>query len=108
MGPDHPQVALGLNNLADLLTAQNKIDEAEPLFRRALEIWETQLGENHPHVASGLFNIASLLKKQNKLDEAREIRDSALPLARRVLGPRHQVTQNLSAPKFFEPSYWDG
>ena len=35
-GPDHPNVAIDLNNLAELLQAINRLSEAEPLDRRAL------------------------------------------------------------------------
>ncbi len=37
-GPDHPNVAIDLNNLAQLLQATNRLAEAEPLMRRALAI----------------------------------------------------------------------
>ena len=42
-GPDHPNVASDLNNLAQLLQATNRLAEAEPLMRRALAIDETEL-----------------------------------------------------------------
>ena len=42
-GPDHPNVAIRLNNLAELLQATNRLAEAEPLMRRALAIDETEL-----------------------------------------------------------------
>ena len=32
-GPDHPNVAIGLNNLAQLLQATNRLGEAERLLR---------------------------------------------------------------------------
>ncbi|CAB1113777.1 unnamed protein product [Ectocarpus sp. CCAP 1310/34] len=41
-----------------------KFAEAEPLYRRATEIWETALGPEHPHVATALNNRAGLLIKQ--------------------------------------------
>jgi tetratricopeptide (TPR) repeat protein len=37
-GPDHPNVATDLNNLAELLRDTNRLSEAEPLIRRALAI----------------------------------------------------------------------
>ena len=37
-GPDHPNVAIELNNLARLLHDTNRLDEAEPLMHDALEI----------------------------------------------------------------------
>jgi hypothetical protein len=38
-GPDHPRVAIDLNNLAQLLQATNRLSDAEPLSRRHLEIF---------------------------------------------------------------------
>jgi tetratricopeptide repeat protein len=35
LGPEHPNVAAALNNLANLLQATNRLAEAEPLMRRA-------------------------------------------------------------------------
>ena len=40
-----------LNNLAPLLKATNRLAEAEPLMRRALEIDEKSFGPEHPKVA---------------------------------------------------------
>ena len=51
-GPDHPDVAIRLNNLAVLLQATNRLAEAEPLYRRAVEIllkFTHATGHEHPH-----------------------------------------------------------
>ncbi|HEX9256594.1 MAG TPA: tetratricopeptide repeat protein, partial [Candidatus Angelobacter sp.] len=40
LGPEHPNTASSLNNLALLLKEQGKFSEAEPLYRRALAIRE--------------------------------------------------------------------
>ena len=50
-GPDHPDVASDLNNLAQLLQDTNRLAEAEPLMRRALAIDEASFGPEHPNVA---------------------------------------------------------
>ncbi len=47
-GPDHPDVASRLNNLAQLLKATNRLAEAEPMMRRALAIDEKGYGPDHP------------------------------------------------------------
>ena len=39
VGPDHPNVAPSLNNLAIAYRAQGRTAEAEPLDKRALAIW---------------------------------------------------------------------
>ncbi|MFM7057757.1 MAG: tetratricopeptide repeat protein [Planctomycetota bacterium] len=44
-GPNHPEVAADLNNLAELLRGTNRLPEAERLYRRALQICES----NRPH-----------------------------------------------------------
>ena len=43
-GPTHPDTLTSVNNLAGLLQAQGKLDEAEPLYRRALAGREETLG----------------------------------------------------------------
>ena len=48
LGADHPEVAIRLNNLAQLLQATNRLAEAEPLMRRALAIDETSFGPITP------------------------------------------------------------
>ena len=51
LGPDHPNVATSLNNLAELYRNQGKYAEAEPLYKRSLAIREKALGPDHPDVA---------------------------------------------------------
>ena len=48
LGPDHPSTAASYNNVAYNLNAQGRYEEAEPLFRKALDISERVLGEEHP------------------------------------------------------------
>jgi tetratricopeptide (TPR) repeat protein len=52
LGVDHPDVALSLNNLAQLLISQGQYAAAEPLLRRSLAIYEKALGPDHPYVAT--------------------------------------------------------
>ena len=80
LGPDHPNVAQSLNNLATLYHAQRKYVEAEPLYKRALTIWEKALGPDHPNVALALENYAKLLRQTNRQMEATamEVRAKAI------------------------------
>jgi tetratricopeptide (TPR) repeat protein len=64
LGPDHPDVATSLNNLAALYRVQGNYGAAEPLYQRALRIWETALGPDHPNVATSLNNLAALYDAQ--------------------------------------------
>ncbi len=70
LGPEHPDVAESLNNLAELYRAQGKYAGAEPLYKRALAIWEKALGPEHPNVVKGLENYAALLRKTGRSSEA--------------------------------------
>jgi tetratricopeptide (TPR) repeat protein len=69
-GPDHPTVAIRLNNLAGLLRATNRLSEAEPLYRRALAIGEKSYGPGHPYVAIDLWGLAVLLEATSRRAEA--------------------------------------
>ncbi|MGO9423438.1 tetratricopeptide repeat protein, partial [Roseiarcus sp.] len=60
-GPDHPDVARDLNNLALLLHSTNRPNEAELLYRRALAIFEKSLGADHPNTVTARENLAALL-----------------------------------------------
>jgi tetratricopeptide (TPR) repeat protein len=71
-------VARGLNNLAVLLWATNRLAEAEPLYRRALGIDEKSFGPEHPNVARDLNNLAELLRATNRLAEAESLYRRAL------------------------------
>jgi len=64
-GPDHPDVAIQLNNLANLLCALDRVGEAEPLSRRMAGIFldfTRRTGHEHPHQRGPLGNYAGLLK----------------------------------------------
>jgi tetratricopeptide (TPR) repeat protein len=99
-GPDHPNVAICLNNLAALLQATNRLAEAEPLMRRALAIDEQSFGPDHPDVASCLNNLAQLLRATNRLGEAEPLMRRALAIDERSFGPDHpnvaRVLNNLA------------
>ena len=72
-GPEHPDVATSLNNLAELYRAQGKYAEAEPLYKRSLAIREKVLGSNHPDVATTCENMAWLYRQIGKEDEAKKL-----------------------------------
>ena len=56
LGPDHPDVAQSLNNLAGLYDSLGDYAKAEPLYKRSLGIWEKALGPEHPY-GSSTFNV---------------------------------------------------
>jgi tetratricopeptide (TPR) repeat protein len=88
-GPEHPDVAISLDNLAVLLKVMNRLAEAEPLMRRALIIDEKRYGPEHPDVAISLDNLAVLLKVTNRLAEAEPLMRRALTIEETSYGPDH-------------------
>ncbi len=91
LGPEHPNVAVDLNNLAMLLKATNRPAQAEPLMRRALEIDVAALGPEHPNVAAHLSNLAALLLAANRLAEAEPLMHRALEIDEASFGPEHPL-----------------
>jgi tetratricopeptide (TPR) repeat protein len=74
-GPGHPKVATRLNNLAQLLKATNRLEEAEPLMRRHVEIFRKfgeATGHEHPHWRAALQNYLGLLAEMGLSEEEAE------------------------------------
>ena len=59
-GEQHPNYAQNLNNLAQVYQATGRPADAEPLYRRAIEITGAALGEQHPDYTTYLSNLAGL------------------------------------------------
>ena len=93
LGPDHPLVAMRLENLAALLDAKGDYAGAEPLYRRALAIDEKALGPDHPNVAGTLNNLAQLLRKKGDYATAEPLLRRALAIFEKALGPDDPVTR---------------
>jgi len=66
-------VANPLNGLANLYKEQGKYAEAEPLFQRALRIWEQALGPDHPRTRTAVRNYAEMLREMGRESEASEL-----------------------------------
>jgi tetratricopeptide (TPR) repeat protein len=70
LGPDHLNVAASLNNLALLYYCENKYAAAEPLYKRALQIREKNLGPDDPAVLQTMRFYAGLLRQEGRTKEA--------------------------------------
>ena len=64
---------IALNNLGRVRSEQGRAKDAEQLFRRAIALWESQLGPTHPNVAAGLTSLGLLLCSRSKFNEAEPI-----------------------------------
>jgi tetratricopeptide (TPR) repeat protein len=88
-GPDHPEVATALNNLAGVLRKLGEPGTARPLLQRALHINETAYGPEHPEVAATLNNLAGVLRDLGEPGTARPLYERALHIVEAAHGPDH-------------------
>src|SRR5262249_37849216 len=86
LGPNHPDVATSLHNLAELYRAQGAYARAEPLYARSLDIFEKALEPNHPYVATSLNNLAKLYQAQGAYAKAERLLARAADIREQQLG----------------------
>jgi len=79
-------LAVTLNNLAEVYSAQSRYAEAELLHKRSLAIKEKVLDPNHPAVATSLNNLAKLYYKQYRYDDAEPLYKRVLAMKEKALG----------------------
>ena len=97
LGPNHPNVAQSLNNLALLHKMQGDYAKAEPLYQRALAVYEKSLGPDHPDVANSLNNLAALYEIKGDYAKAEPLYLRSLAIYEKSLGPDHpNVAQPLN------------
>ncbi|MFD6332067.1 tetratricopeptide repeat protein, partial [Streptomyces niveus] len=92
LGPDHPDTALRLGNLARTHGALGRHAEALPLDQRALAITEAALGPDHPDTATCLGNLARTHGALGRHAEALPLDQRALAITEAALGPDHPDT----------------
>ena len=78
----HPDLALSLNNLGDLLRAQGAYGEARAYHERALAMYQAlyptePYPQGHPDLATSLNNLGWLLQAQGDYSKARAISSGA-------------------------------
>ncbi len=63
-----------LSNLGGYLCAQKKLEEAEPVLKRALEVLDGALGCDNEYTSACLTNYARLLKDLDRTDQLNELK----------------------------------
>ena len=70
MGPEHHYVGKDLYLLAALYAEQQQYDEAEPLYRRALLIFQTALAPDNQELLRTRGEYVGLLRQMGRAAEA--------------------------------------
>ena len=92
LGPDNPDTAKSLNNLAFLYDQTGDYAKAEPLYQQALRIYEKLLGPEHQETAQILDNLAGVYCSMAAYAKAEPLYQQALKIRETVLGPEHPGT----------------
>ena len=78
-------------HLAETLRGLQRSDEAEPLARRTLQIWEASFGPDHEWTAWALISLAETRLAQGDAGEAAGLAERAASVLQRVFGAEHPV-----------------
>ncbi|REJ73518.1 MAG: hypothetical protein DWQ36_06930 [Acidobacteria bacterium] len=91
LGEDHPDVAIGLVDLATVYSQGGDYQAAEEAQQRALSILVERLGERHPEVLELKNSIALLAYRRGDADQAIEQIYAVVEAMTEVLGERDPV-----------------
>ena len=86
---DFPSIA---DEAAVQFKHMGQTNNAEEMYRRALEGWTIKMGAEHPHTLASTMNLASILRDQMRYEEAEEMYRLAWEGYEKVLGPVHPDT----------------
>ncbi len=87
--PDHPSLALTMNNLGTVLTNLGRLDEAEAVHQEAMDIFVRVLGPDHHRVGLSAYNLARVHRLSGRLAEAESLLAETLRIDRATYGESH-------------------
>ena len=85
-GHYHATTGMLLNNLAELLREQKRNSEAEHLYREALAVFASTVGDDHEEYGNTLNNLALCYQGQDKHEEAEAAFLQALAVQEKATG----------------------
>jgi tetratricopeptide (TPR) repeat protein len=89
LGAKHPDIAVGLNNLAGAIADRGDLIGAESTYREALAMQRELLGNVHPEVANTLNNIAFMLYDRGERKGAMATELESLAIYRQLFPAGH-------------------
>jgi eukaryotic-like serine/threonine-protein kinase len=92
LGREHPETAVSMSHLADVLWKEGHYAEAEKLNQQALDIGRRVLGPEHPDTLLSMNNLALDLYDLGYYAAGEKLTRETLDIRRRVLGPEHPDT----------------
>jgi eukaryotic-like serine/threonine-protein kinase len=95
-GPDSPEVADSLVDLALLRDAQGKYNEAETLARQGLEIAKRKLPPNHPALGRDTSTLGRILEDRGNYAQAIQVLEEAVRLQSQPDGPTSDLAETMT------------
>jgi tetratricopeptide (TPR) repeat protein len=89
LGPEHPDTAISVANLARTYSKLGRHEEAIEMHRRGIGIRERTLGVHHPYLADSYQDLALSLQSSGRAQEAQGTQEKALELCAAALGTEH-------------------
>jgi CHAT domain-containing protein/tetratricopeptide (TPR) repeat protein len=86
LGPDDPQVAVTMSNMACAMLANGDATEAEKHLVRAVDIFKKSNNETHPHAIVTKNMLAEVYRFQGRLSEAETLARETLKQLETTLG----------------------
>jgi len=91
---DHLDLAMSLNNLAEMRVSLGRLHEAEAMLQEAFAMRRRLFKSDHPDVANSLNNLASLYQSLERANEAEPLFEEALAMRRRLFKGDHPDLAN--------------
>jgi len=86
LGEDDPRTMLDAAAYAGILDGLERYEESEPIYRRALTIFEEVFGPEHYEVAANLHNLAAVTAARGHPEQAEAHYRQALAIKEKLLG----------------------
>ncbi len=87
LSPNHPDVSTATNNIGSALADMKKYDEADPYFRRTVELRTKLFGADSPVLATPLYNLGELAFRRGDGETALTEYGRARELIEKAQGP---------------------
>ncbi len=102
--PSDRQIVVTLSDLANVLTQQGKLDEAETIYREVLRLDQQHHPDDRLSMAITKLNLAMILKERKLFEEATAFLSESLSIRSELLGDAHPDT--ISAMNNLASIYW--
>ena len=89
LGDYHPEVAMNLNNIAQIYSQFGKFEKALPFQEKAMVAYKNSLGEDHLDFATSVNSLALLYYEMGQYEKALPLNELALKTYKIALGEVH-------------------